>query len=248
MKSVEREVQTRNGKFIDILIDAEDHLIGVENKIYAPVGNPLRDYLDHLQRNASGRRVALILLCVNEPQPTPEQVEVITYVDLMGRVRRDLGRHADDVPAQYVSFALDFARTMENKKKGARMNPAVMELLRKRADDVYSVLEAVDALRGENRSKGNELRTRVEELVPMSTRSMLHTRYWPVPNGLEGSSVHDIDFTFGEQVTVDAWIGTYGWEVTVFQRHTPGRKLAASELAVWLERHGTPWSRRARRR
>ncbi len=242
VRSVEREVQTLNGNFIDVLIDGQEHLIGVENKIYASVNNPLGDYLGHLQRNAAGRQVGLILLCVNEPQPRPEHVVVVTYEELMGRVRRDLGRYADEVPAQYVSFSLDFARTMENRKRGTRMNPEVLELLTKREDDVYSVLEAVNALRSENGSKGNELWARVQELSPVGVRSRLgKLRYWQVPNGLDGAAVHDIDFPSGEQVTVDAWIGTYGWEVTVFQRRTPGRKLAAGELATWLVAHGAPF-------
>lgn len=238
VRAVEREVRTLHGKFIDVLIEGGEHLIGVENKIFAAPYNPFDEYIKHLQRHAQGREVAMLLLCLHEPQPAPAGVTVVTYEQFMGRVRRDLGRVATEVPAQYLTFALDFVRTMENRKKGERMNPAVTELLKKRGDDILELLGAVEAFRGENRAKGNELRARVEELVAPEVRKMLRTRYWPVPSGLDGASVHDIDFPSGEEVTVDAWIGAYGWEVTVFQRRTPGRKLSAGELEAWLRERG----------
>ncbi|MDZ7801183.1 MAG: PD-(D/E)XK nuclease family protein [Trueperaceae bacterium] len=239
---VEREVGTSSGYRIDLVIDADAHLIGVENKVFAPVYNPMDEYLGHLERKAKGRQVALILLCLHEPQKqVPAGVVVVTYAQLMGRVRRDLGLHAADVPAQYVTFTLDFLKTMENLRKGIRMNPAVLELLKKREDDVLALLRAADSFASENRLKGNELRAHVEELVTAEVSNKLQTRYWRVPGELEGSSVYDIDFQSGAVVAIDAWIGTYGWEVTVFQRRAIGEKLAANELAEWLAERDAPF-------
>jgi hypothetical protein len=46
--SVEREVITDNGNRIDILIETDAHAILIENKIYASVENPLKDYAAYL--------------------------------------------------------------------------------------------------------------------------------------------------------------------------------------------------------
>ena len=60
--SVEREVVTRDGNRIDILITSYDHAILVENKIYASVINPFDDYAAYLDKIAGARRNDKILL------------------------------------------------------------------------------------------------------------------------------------------------------------------------------------------
>ncbi len=53
--SVEREVVTRAGNRVDILITSDDHAVLIENKIFAAVHNPFPDYSRFLDGLARGR-------------------------------------------------------------------------------------------------------------------------------------------------------------------------------------------------
>lgn len=241
VERVEREVRTSNGNFIDLVVYGDAHLVGVENKLFAGVQNPLGDYREHLRREAEGREVTLVLLCLFAPQPVLEGVVVVTYEEFLGRVRRDLGSYAADVPAQYLTFALDFVRTVENLRKGDRMNPAVVELIRTREDDVTAVWKAAAAFKKAGREKADAVGAIVAQLIPEGAPNTVGAWFHSDPNSLIGSLVHDVHFPSGAVVAVDAWIRPVGWQVNIWQRKSSGPKLSPAELRAWLAAHGVPF-------
>ena len=61
--SVEREKRTHNGNRIDILIESDNHVIVIENKIFAPVDNPFDDYKSFAETlEPPSRRIHVFLL------------------------------------------------------------------------------------------------------------------------------------------------------------------------------------------
>lgn len=249
VQGVEREVVTSNGNRIDLLIDADAHLIGVENKVYAPLNNPLADYLTHLDQNRNGRQVALIVLCVYEPQQVlPPGVVVVTYEEFMGRVRRDLGSYAADVPAQYLTFALDFVRTMENRKRGNRMNPAVMELLRERTEEAKAFLDAADDAAKELRTTVTRLGEIVNNILseaPSGRPPNVTYAMWRAPRSFVDDMIFDVTFPSGMVIRVDTVLGLHGWEVFIWQYRTAGPRLPLAQLEAWLRAAGVPFLEQA---
>lgn len=245
VQAVEREVRTSNGKFIDLLVDADAHLIGVENKIYAGLYNPLQDYLGHLEQNRSGRDTRLIVLCVHEPQQVlPPSVVVVTYEEYMGRIRRDLGSYAADVPAQYLTFALDFVKTMENRKRVHRMNPAVMELLRERTEEAKAFLVAAEDATKELRETVTRLGEIVNALLsesPEGRPTNVTFRLWREPRTFVDDALYDVNFPSGVVIRVDTILGLHGWQVFLWQYKPAGPRLPLAQLESWSREVGVPF-------
>ena len=239
-RSVEREAGTENGKRLDLIIECEEHVIGVENKIYAGTHNPFNDYLAHLQERSEGRQAELILLCLQGPPAgtLPEGVAVVTYEELMGRVRQGLGLVAGNAPAQYLTFALEFVKTMENLKRGSRMNEGVMELFREREDDVKEFLYAARKVRDELRGLVQRTAEMVNDRFPGQMPQQVRQWFYREERNLVDDLVHDVEFPSGSKVAIDAYLGMQGWQVQVWQRRSAGDKVFAPELIVWLRSLG----------
>lgn len=239
-RSVQREAPTENGKRLDIVIEGESHVIGVENKVFAPVNNPLREYRSHLRRIAKGRQAVLMILGLREPAPetVPSDLLVVTYEQLMGRVRENFGAFAADAPAQYLTFALDFVKTMENLKKGSRMNQAVLELFRSRQSDVIDLLDAAHQVSKELRRIVQQLAELVSEKLADDLESRVRAWFYQRTRELTDDLVNDVRYPSGAVVAIDTWLSMEGWQVVVWQRKSVGPKLRMPELTTWLQRQG----------
>jgi len=203
---VTREAGTENGKRIDLDIECETHLIGVENKVFASVQNPLGEYRAHLRKEAGDREAVLMLLCLRDPSigAVPPDIAVVTYEQLMGRVRQNLGMHAADAPAQYLTFALDFVKTMENLRKGNRRNPAVLYLFTEKKDDVIEFLHAVREVKKELRGITERTSEVVTENLPDGLPQKVHKWFYREERNLLDDLVHDVEFPSGAKVAIDA--------------------------------------------
>ena len=106
---VEREVSTATNKRIDLLIECDDFLICIENKIWSGLHNDLREYREHCEKRGDGRPVLGIVL---SPHGVTDQRRLqdhhfvsITYGDLVKQVRPAHGQphwppqHPIPVPA-----------------------------------------------------------------------------------------------------------------------------------------------------
>lgn len=239
-QSIEREAGTKNGKRLDLIIDCEEHVIGIENKIYAATYNPFNEYAAHLKERTEGRQATLILLCLNEPPPgtLPKDVPVVTYEQLMRRVRQGLGLHAGDAPGQYLTFALEFVKTMENLKRGNRMNQGIMELFREREDDVKEFLHTARQVRDELRGIVQRTAEMVNNRLPSPLPQYVKQWYYREERNLIDDLVHDVEFPSGSKVAIDAYLGMHGWTVQVWQRRSVMERLTVQQLIAWLRVQG----------
>ena len=109
--SVEREVRTGTGKYIDILVECADFHLCIENKIWSPVHNDLGDYREHCETHSSGYPVLGIVL---GPHRVTDQIDPkdrfvsITYDDLVKQVRRRMGSYIGPHNTRYQHLLLDF--------------------------------------------------------------------------------------------------------------------------------------------
>lgn len=165
--SVEREVVTHAGNRIDILITSDDHDILIENKIYAAVNNPFDDYATHLDKIAGARRKDKILLTLN---PTSEGRDRgfrnLTHEELVGHIRSLLGHYVSGADARHLTMFLDFLNTLENLRKGTRMNQEFVKFLAERSDDIESLSTDLQQFRNELEEKAKSLQSLVDASHP----------------------------------------------------------------------------------
>ena len=117
---VTREAPTAAGKYLDLVVETEHFVLGIENKVNAPVNNPFTEYRDYLEARAreSGKEFAAILLSLHEALDcsglcgfTP-----VTYSALFKVLRNNLGARLAKANPKHVFYLLDFIATLENLK------------------------------------------------------------------------------------------------------------------------------------
>lgn len=229
--SIDREVITRAGNRIDILVASDTHAILIENKIYATVSNPLDDYTRYLELNYGNLKGHKILLTVF---PTSEGREWcfknLTYESFIDQIRTLLGRYVSGADTRHLMILLDFLNTLESLRKGSRMDQEFVKFLAERDGDIKSLFNNLKSLRKEMREKVQELRDLIDtnqypnveekDLWRASTVDMFDNLYFKI------RVAEDL------LVGIDAQLSPHGWELQIFSRE----KGDPSDLRVLLER------------
>jgi PD-(D/E)XK nuclease superfamily len=114
--SVERELTTDAGNRIDILIESDTLLIGIENKIFQAAANPFADYATFIkQRNINGKTTYKFLLTL---EPSNAGIEYgfmnLTYPRFINAIRQRVGYGVAHAHMRYLVLLLDFLNTLEN--------------------------------------------------------------------------------------------------------------------------------------
>lgn len=211
--SVEREVSTSEGNRIDLLITSDSHVFLIENKIFAGVVNPFKDYANHLEgeefRELAKRKVLLTL------RPASEGGEWgfvnLTYPVFIDRVRSMLGHHVSDADTRYLMIALDFLNTLENLQEGSRMNREFIELLNERGDEVEKFSAALKAFRDELRKKVRAL----ESLVVLEAHDNVHQFLHRGDSPLFDLLVYEMQVPDDLVIRLLVGIRASGWNITI---------------------------------
>ncbi|HET7479479.1 MAG TPA: hypothetical protein VFJ72_08205, partial [Rubrobacteraceae bacterium] len=213
---------------------SDNRAVLIENKIYAMVNNPLADYTDYLDcRILDGRAKHKLLLTVF---PTGEGSEWnfvnLTYSKFVDEIRSLLGHYLFGADTRYLTMFLDFLSTLENLRRGTRMDQEFVKFLAKRDDDIRNLFNDLKSFRIEIREKVLELRTlidtsqhetvEVQDLWRGDTASMSDTLY------------HNIRVSEDLLVGVDTRLNPQGWQIQIFAR-SKGSTLKLKELLKRLE-------------
>lgn len=140
-------------KRIDIVVSSCNFAIGIENKITADLYNPLKVYLDHLKNfygNVNPDNIKMIVLSVF-PIPHDKVKEVIsdvddedklkfiTYKDLFAAVNDKLRYYIMGCDQKYLTFMLDFMKTIENM--GSKQNEEIHAFFLEHCDTAKRMIE-----------------------------------------------------------------------------------------------------------
>jgi hypothetical protein len=135
--SVEREVITHAGNRIDILVTSDDRAILIENKINASVINPFDDYAAYLDATVGDRTKHKLLLTLYPSSGGRDWgFRNLTHEEYVGHIRSLLGNYVSGADTRHLTMFLDFLNTLENLRRGTRMNKEFVEFLARRGDDI----------------------------------------------------------------------------------------------------------------
>lgn len=112
---VYREYSTKRGGRLDLLIETDNQLIGIENKIFHDLRNDLYDYsstIDELsvQKNLSPVKIVLSI----KDHAVDNGFIGITYKNFIAEIRQRLGLYAGKSSQKWLLYLLDFMSSMEN--------------------------------------------------------------------------------------------------------------------------------------
>ena len=147
---VKNEQTTLTGNRIDILISSNDFVIGIENKINAPLNNDLDDYYNTIKSlSTAGKKSILIALSKNklEQNITVKKNDhfFITYEKLLEKIKTNLGAYFNFSNTKYFVFFLDFLYNIDkhlNFNKMIDNNPELVKFIVDNKEDVRKLVEA----------------------------------------------------------------------------------------------------------
>lgn len=126
-KVITEEV-TSDNKRIDITIDARNFVIAIENKIFADLYNPLESYTVYINSTYKEKRKIYVVLSVREITGKEELEKIkdngyiyINYKDFFSTVKKNMGFYSVDCNQTYLTFLLDFIKTIEKKYDNSNM-------------------------------------------------------------------------------------------------------------------------------
>lgn len=125
--SVEREAGTENEKRIDLLIYSDSWVICIENKIFADDKyNPFKEYEEYVRKrfnHISEDKLYFILLSLKNREKCNEIWLNIYYQDLFDSIRKNIGDYLQNADSNYLSFFMDWMKTLEFKQNGKENLP-----------------------------------------------------------------------------------------------------------------------------
>ncbi len=213
--SVEREVNTDKGR-IDILITSDDHAILIENKIHAGVNNPLDDYAAYLDKIADNREKHKFLLTLDPTNDGSKwSFKNLTHEEFVEQIRSLLGHYISDADTRYLTMFLDFLTTLENLRRGTRMDKEFFEFLAEQSDEIQNLLTEVKGFKDELRSKVQDLNT----LITVEEYQNVAQRFWRSGTLLVDILVYEIRISGSLLVFTEAMVSPHGWQIEIWSRN-----------------------------
>jgi hypothetical protein len=136
-----REQLTNQGNRIDLILESNDWLLVVENKIRHQANNPFNDYVQYAQAYSAGKCTYFILLSVQKEKPPTGWLNVTwrTYVD---QVKKNVGSYfTAGGNVKWHVIMREFLLNIESECGDESMNEARVEFVRSNYDSIQEMEE-----------------------------------------------------------------------------------------------------------
>lgn len=117
-ESIEREFPTSKGGRLDLLIQTNKYVIGIENKIYSTVTNNLEDYANTIEKtykdcDSNCDNKCILLTLRDESNKAKNGFINITYKQLFEEVKSLMGEYIDKANNTWLIYIKDFIYEIE---------------------------------------------------------------------------------------------------------------------------------------
>lgn len=257
---VQREVTTENGNRLDLVIESNALVVGIENKITAdPCANPFTDYMRHL-KSLSGetdRGPLLVLLTPREVKCLTVRVPLnyVTYDRLLAAVEMRLRDGEIDEGSRYARYWSDFRETMRDFSEEVKVDEHLFKFIKGHADDLRCLSVQVEGLKDKMRRRTKAVKDEAEKLLngrhkcifwDWRQEAMKEIRRPPLPSRKWGRLLFDScsvklqipDVAPFVYMQAALYFGA-GWEIQVFATTTAaGLPQQPDRLRNWLASKG----------
>lgn len=218
---VSREEFTINGGRMDLLIETDSYLIGIENKIYHHLANDLGDYsetLDELARNELN--VVKIILCLIK-QPESYGFVSVTYEEFFEKIKKRLGSYVSTSSQKWLLYLLDFMSTIENLK-GDDMEFDESDRF------IIDHVDRIDALIKARENVSKKLYNRVCKLQEEVKKPDTCEKQWIYS---KCCLVHDFNLS-GNSIAFDLYVSPKRWELQLFGRNIKSQSYLSGLFSI----------------
>lgn len=225
--NIEREFRTINNNRLDILIQTDNYVIGIENKIHHSLNNDLIDYSKTIQsyctRNSKTPiNIILSLYKLSYPEDIKKANEAnfmnITYEELFRSIKQNLGNHIHSYSPIYLNYLTDFIKTIQNLKPTAMENRRLNKFIRENFQEIEYITSKFNEYQYSTFDKVNQL----QELLPQDDFSPLASNQWIYDGRKDYDGlvlVHDYIIDNNKKISIDTRNDLQNWNIEVFGRN-----------------------------
>lgn len=141
--AVDTEVTTRAGKRIDIVVETDDLVVCIENKINAVLYNDLVEYADHITRaypSSKAVKIALTLRPVCDGPGLQAGFANVTYRELLGQLRRLEEHYLQGANPKYVPLYHDLVETVQRLYGDESLDEALIGFFREHESEIEELV------------------------------------------------------------------------------------------------------------
>lgn len=208
--SVNREVVTDEGKRIDIVIECEEIVIAIENKIWAPIYNDLNIYSKFIDKEFKGREeIKLVLSVLPVFEGLKSDFRNITYQNLFDELKANIGEKLIHANPKYLTLLTDFMESISNLTKPDEMNKEMLNFF-------IEEEERISELMNEKRKLDFFILKKIKKIQGLINLDELeNTNQWI---WRKYNLVHDIKTEKDVTVAIDCYFKYEGIELNVWVR------------------------------
>ena len=224
--SVEREFPTIKNNRIDLVIQTEKYVIGIENKIFHFLNNDLNDYsqtVSSLCRANSKKAITFVLSLKSlTNQQDREKIKEsgfknVTYIDLFENIKKNWGDFISTANPKYDILLKDFIKSIQNLTSRTMENKELWGFFKENAEDIEYLTSGFLDYRNFLFQKVYPLM----DMLPQNEYAPNCIKQWVYKGeGGEVASclVHDYLIDNNYRISIDSNIGIGGWDITLFGR------------------------------
>ena len=232
--NVSREVPTSSGKRIDILIETDNYVFAIENKIWHHLHNDLADYAKHAQKVAKEEKKEILLIILSPYGVHSSLLHSgfisLTFENLFDKVKEQLGKYLHRGTSAYLPQLTDFMETMLNHTKKTPMNLEMINFLIKEKETIDTLIKERNKVYGTIIRKVKQVKNLIDG---GEHKQWVYDKF---------CLVHDIQISDKLTIAVDTWFLAEGIETTIFVRSRHKDKAA---LLTTLEVYSDKYTLRA---
>lgn len=221
-----REVTTYTGKRIDIIIESENDVIAIENKIYHNIENPFDDYNSYLDKKYINKNIHKYILGINiENNKIHEDFIQVDYSFFMNSIKNNIGNYLTNVNQKYLSILIDFIESIENLSKGTRMEEKELLFIKENEHDIVKINSMIFDFKKEIRNKVNHLLG----LQSLKNEKIKSTYVYRETDGLFDIFVYEL-IVKDIIVAIDTIISPQGWRIEIFPRNNEQERTIVKNI------------------
>ena len=201
---VNREYSTLKGNRIDIVLENDNFVIGIENKLDAVVYNDLTDYANTINR--INKNSVKILLSLHNNSKICENTEFIniTYSDFCSQLNIDLLNYQNSNNKWYI-FIKEFIKNLENYEGESEMEEEILNWLKENKKEIEKLEEIKKIAMKSIERKEEDLKNLLEEKLNIN-----FIKIW------KGSTEMSCYIDSPKKYHVDATLNPEGWKIGLF--------------------------------
>ena len=210
-----REVSTENIKKIDLLLEGDDWVMVIENKIYAAQNNPFKKYEQFVENYKTTKDKIFFVILSPEGNSINKKWIGLSYENFITKIEEKLGSEFILKPFnKWTVFLRDFILNLKQHTEREKMQTETLEFI---GENIEEVLKFEKILKDHDKER-NEKVKRLESKIGKNNNSEndCNIEHWIWQKYTFVTDIHYSNLQ--KTISLDIELSRKGWNFTIFLR------------------------------